>query len=102
VTAARLAPRARREMVAAARWIARDNPHAARVFRNAVADAAQRIGQYPLIGRARPELLREAFRFLTLSGFPYLLIYNSERSPAEIIAIIHGARNLPPLLRSLD
>ena len=101
MTIARLAPRARREMVTAARWIARDRPTAAIAFRNAVAEAAERIGRHPQIGVTRPLLVRQAFRFLTLANFPYLIIYNSERDPPEIVAIIHGARNLPPLLRDL-
>ena len=89
-------------MISAARWIAKDNQFAATAFRNAVADAAERIGHHPMIGTARPHLLRDVFRFLVLSGFPYLIVYNAERDPPEIVAIIHGARNLPPLLRNLD
>jgi toxin ParE1/3/4 len=88
-------------MVAAARWIAKDNPVAAQAFRDAVAAAAERIGRYPHIGVTRPELLLPAFRFLTLSAFRYLIIYNAERDPPEIVAIVHTARNLPPLLREL-
>jgi toxin ParE1/3/4 len=99
---ATLAPRARREMVAAARWIAKDNPYAATAFRNAVADTAERVGRHPLIGVARPHLLQECYRVLTFSGFPYLIVYNAERKPPEIVAIIHAVRNLPPLLRNLE
>lgn len=99
---ARLGPRARRDLIAAIRWIGRDNPGAARAFRDAVADAAERIGKYPHSGRTRPVHLREAFRFLTLTSFRYLIVYNAERDPPEIIAIIHTSRNLPPLLRDLE
>jgi toxin ParE1/3/4 len=88
-------------MVAAIRWIAKDNPVAAMSFRDAIAEAAERIGRYPLVGVIRPHLLREAFRFLVLTGFPYMLVYNAERVPPEIVAIIHGARDLPRLLRDL-
>ena len=102
MTAARLAPRARRELVAAARWIANGNPNAARALRDAVAQAAERIGEHPQIGVVRAHLLRPVFRFLILSGFPYLTVYNAERIPPEIVAIVHSARNLPPLLRNLD
>ncbi|HWB47945.1 MAG TPA: type II toxin-antitoxin system RelE/ParE family toxin [Stellaceae bacterium] len=102
MTAALLAPRARRELVAAVRLIANDNPRAAQALRDAVAQAARHIGDHPHIGVVRSHLLRPAYRFLVLSGFPYLIIYNAERSPPEIVAIVHGARNLPPLLRDLD
>lgn len=102
MTAARLSPRARRELLDAVDRIAADNPGAADALIDAVEAAARRIGDHPLIGAARPNLLRPAFRFLPLAGFPYLVIYNAERNPPEIAAIIHGARNLPPLLRNLD
>jgi toxin ParE1/3/4 len=71
-------------------------------FRDAVETAARRIGEHPQIGTVRRHLLRPAFRFLTLTAFPYLIVYNSERDPPEIVAVIHGARDLPPLLRDLD
>jgi toxin ParE1/3/4 len=86
----------------AADRIADDNPRAAEALIDGVEAAAARIGGHPQIGVVRPHLLRPAFRFLTLSSFPYLIIYNAERDPPEIVAIIHGARNLPPLLRDLD
>jgi toxin ParE1/3/4 len=101
VTAASLSPRARRELLAPADWIEKDNPMAAEALIDAVEAAAERIGNHPLIGVIRPYLLREAFRFLALTSFPYLIVYNAERDPPEIVAIIHGSRNLPPLLRDL-
>ena len=75
---------------------------AAEALVDAVEAAAERIGDHPHIGTTRPHLLRPTFRFLTLSGFPYLIIYNAERDPPEIVTIIHGARNLPPLLWNLE
>ena len=101
MSAAILAPRARREMLDAARWIAKDNPIAATAFRDAVGAAAQRIGARPQIGAGRPHLLAEPFRFWRVAGFPYVLVYNAERDPPEIVAIIHTARDLPPLLRDV-
>jgi len=100
--AASLAPRARRELFEAASRIDEDNPMAAEALIDAVEAAAERIGNHPRIGVVRPNLLRHPFRFLTLSGFPYLIIYNAERNPPQIVAIVHGARNLPPLLRNLE
>ncbi|MGO8916936.1 MAG: type II toxin-antitoxin system RelE/ParE family toxin [Stellaceae bacterium] len=98
---AALAPRARRDLLAAVRWIAADNPAAARALRDAVAKAAQRIGEHPHIGSARPELANAPYRFMPLTGFPYILVYNANRSPPLIIRILHGARDLPDILRDL-
>jgi toxin ParE1/3/4 len=53
---ATLAPQARRDLLAAARWIAKDNPAAAIALRDAVVAAAIRIGKHPRIGAVRSEL----------------------------------------------
>lgn len=102
MTSAVLAPAARRDLLAAIRWIAQDNPAAARALRDAVAHAAHRIGAHPLAGAQRPELADPPYRFVSLTGFPYILVYNSERRPPLIVRILHGARDLPALLGDLS
>jgi len=94
-----LAPRARRDLLAAMRWIARDNPTAARALRDAIVQAAERIGAHRHIGVQRPDLAGEPYRFLALTGFPYVIVYNADRTPPLILRILHGARDLPELLR---
>jgi toxin ParE1/3/4 len=101
LTSATFGPRARREFTGAADWIARDNPRAAQSFRDAIARAAELIGNRPQMGSKRPRLLNEPFRFWPVAGFSYLIVYNSERVPPEIIAIIHTSRDLPRVLRDL-
>jgi len=98
---AALAPRARRDLLAAVRWIAADNPAAARALRDAVAKAAQRIGDHPHSGSTRPELADAPYRPMLLTGFPYILVYNADRNPPLIVRILHGARDLPDVLRDL-
>ena len=36
----------------------------------------------------------EAYRFLSLPGFPYVIVYNAERDPPLIVAVLHTARDL--------
>ena len=96
-----LAPRARRDLLEAARWIAKDNPSAALGLRNAVAAAARTIGEHPRIGVLRPDLAGEPVRFLALTGYPYVMIYDAEPAPPLILRILHGARDLPDVLRDL-
>jgi toxin ParE1/3/4 len=98
---ATLAPRARREAGAAARWIADDNPATAQAFRDAILRAAERIGEHPFIGVERPDLAGPPYRFFPLAGFPYLVVYNAERTPPLIVRIVHGARDLNKVLRDL-
>jgi toxin ParE1/3/4 len=96
-----LAPAARRDLLAAVRWIAKDNPAAARALRDGVVRAAERIGEHVHIGALRPELAGEPYRFAVVTGFPYVIVYNAERSPPLIVRILHGARDLPEILRGL-
>jgi toxin ParE1/3/4 len=101
MTPAELAPRARAEIRDATRWIAQENPEAARGFTAAVAAAAELIGRNPLVGHRRLDLAPAPFRFLALRGYPYLLVYNERRRPPLIDRIVHGARDLPEILKDL-
>ncbi len=97
--AAVLSPRARRDLLAAAAWIGEDNPTAARALMDAIATAAERIGEHPLSGRLRPDIADESYRFAALTGFPYVIVYNADRRPPLILRILHGARDLPEAMR---
>ena len=101
MTAAVLAPAARRDLLAAVRWISKDNPAAARGLRDGVVRAAKLIGEHVHIGALRPELAGEPYRFVALTGFPYVIVYNAARQPPLIVRILHGARDLPEILRGL-
>ncbi len=95
------APAARRDLRDAASWIAKDNPAAARAFRESVTASAIRIGRHPGVGSARPELADERIRFLVLPGFPYLLVYASDTTPPRVLRVLHGARDIPAVLAGL-
>lgn len=85
----------------AVRWISRNNPQAARGLRDAVASAARLIGDYPAVGVVRSELADLPYRFLFLTGYSYVLVYDAERRPPLILRLLHGARDLPELLDDL-
>jgi toxin ParE1/3/4 len=97
------APQAARDLEEAADWIA-DGPGgvaaARRLLGGAVKDAA-RLARRPLHGHRRLDILPDPFRFWSVKGFPYLLIYNAERRPAQVLRVLHMARDLPPLLADL-
>jgi toxin ParE1/3/4 len=98
---ARLAPAARQDLVEASRWIAKDNPAAADALRAGVAKAALILGEHPYIGGLRPAVADIPFRFLPLTGFPYLIVYDSDARPPLIVRVLHDARDLPAVLRDL-
>jgi toxin ParE1/3/4 len=101
MTDARLAPSARRDLLEASRWIAKDNPAAAAALREGVAKVAQTIGEHPHVGNLRPAVANAPYRFLGLTGFPYLVVYNPDRRPPLIVRVLHTARDLPEVLRDL-
>jgi len=99
--AAILSAQARRDLAEAAAFIASDNPAAASRLRGPVVAAAPRIGAYPLIGVVRPPLAPEEMRFLVASDFPYVIVYRATATPARMLRVLHGARDLQGLLRDL-
>ena len=99
--AAVLSPRARRDLLEAAHWIAKDNPKAAAGLRDAVVAAARRIGEHPEIGVLRPELADDPVRFVMLTGYPYIVVYDADGTPPLILRVLHGARDLPEVLCDL-
>lgn len=77
-------------------YIALDNPVAAEgVYRGIVA-AAQNLSQFPALGRPgrHPET-----RELSVSGLPYLIVYEVSAEAVTILAVFHTARNLAQALR---
>ncbi|CAO3442319.1 type II toxin-antitoxin system RelE/ParE family toxin [Azospirillum largimobile] len=101
MTTALLSPAARRDLLSAIRWISQDNPGAARALRDTIARTAQRIGTHPQVGVPRPDLAAPPYRFVSLTGFPYIVVYNAERHPPLIVRILHCARDLPVVLGDL-
>jgi toxin ParE1/3/4 len=101
VTPAELSSRAQQDLLAATRWIEEDNPRAAEALLEGVRGAARLIGRHPDIGRLRPEITAKDYRFLPLTGFPYVLVYDPRLTPPLIARILHGARDLPAALRDL-
>lgn len=86
-------------MADAARWISGDSPSAARRFRVAVTDFARLLGEHPRVGTSCPELADEPLRFALVASFPYVVLYDPTAEPPLILRVLHGARDLPEVLR---
>jgi toxin ParE1/3/4 len=95
-----LAPQAIRDVEDAAEWLAdgRGGLPLARRFASAVVEVTDRIARRPLLGHRRPELLPDPFRFHAVTGFPYLLVYNAERSMPNVLRVLLMSRDLGLLL----
>ena len=99
VTRAVLSPAAERDILEIIEWIAAENPIAARGFRVAVDRLATAIGVHPRIGAMKPHLASPPIRLLRIRGFPHVVVFTPERSPPLIVRVLHGARDLPEVLR---
>jgi toxin ParE1/3/4 len=74
---------------------------AAQRLRDAVELAARLIGERPLLGRHEPALTDARYRFWSVAGFPYLIVYRPDLSPPSIVRFVHTARDLPKALAGL-
>ncbi len=73
-------------------YIARDNPAAAGKTIQHILDAAERLVDYPSMGRTgRIEGTRE----LVIARTPFIVAYRVRRQDLQILAVIHASRKWP-------
>jgi len=75
-------------------FIAQDNPEAADRFIRAVVSRFPMLASMPKAGRQREELSAR------LRSFPvgnYVIFYRPMENGIEIVRVLHGARDFPPL-----
>ena len=80
------------DLEAIAEFIAQNSPHYAAVFVMDVLQAAERLTQFPQIGRIVPEISDPVIRELILGH--YRLIYRLRADLAEILTVHHSAKLL--------
>ncbi|MCK5612716.1 type II toxin-antitoxin system RelE/ParE family toxin [Candidatus Pacearchaeota archaeon] len=73
-------------------YIAKDNAFYAIRFIDRLTMAAERIPEFPLKGRQVPETDDENIREMIFQG--YRIIYRIQSENAEILAVVHGSRDL--------
>jgi plasmid stabilization system protein ParE len=63
--------------------------------------AGERLAKHPLLGRRRPDLLPEPYRFWSIPRWRLLLVYDPTTNPATILRVLNTAQDLPPLFADL-
>ncbi len=92
-------PQAADDLVEIWTFIAGDNPQAADRVEAAIFQACDLLADSPLAGRIRADLTSLPVRFWVVYPYSnYLIVYDPERKPLQVIRILHGARDLPALL----
>jgi plasmid stabilization system protein ParE len=74
---------------------------AAEQLLTAVLAAGERLAERPLLGRRRPNLLPEPYRFWSIPRWRLLLVYDPTTKPATILRVLNTAQDLLPLLADL-
>ena len=75
-------------------YIAQDDVQAADKVIKVIISKFSRLAATPLLGRKRPEL---AAGLRSLPIFRYVIFYIPMEDGIQIVRILHGARDLPPL-----
>ena len=88
---------AERDLVEIGNFIARDNPAIATRFIERIEGHCQTLASHPLMGRARDELLPG---LRSLPSGRYVIFYRALDDGAEIVRVLHGARDLRRALQS--
>jgi plasmid stabilization system protein ParE len=65
--------------------------------------ACQRLAKHPLMGTKRQGITPLAVRFWTLPKFPnYVIVYRPDTTPPQVVAVLHGRRDLKKVLKGLS
>jgi len=95
-----LTPLAKADLFEVWSYIAEDSVDAANRVEQAIYDACQFVAEGPLRGHTRTDLTSRILRFWTLERYPnYTIVYRPETAPLEVVAILHGKRNLVRILK---
>ena len=96
-----LTPEAQRDIDAIAEYIAIEATvdQAMRVLME-LRDAFRKLGDMPGMGHYREDLLDKRYKFWSVHS--YVVVYRWESTPIQIIAVLHGARDLDAVLSRRD
>lgn len=77
-------------------FIAADNPVAADRIVDELFAAFERLAEWPGIGHTRSDLTQRDVRFWPVRS--YLVVYREKPLPLQIVAILHGAQDIPSII----
>jgi len=81
-------------------YIANDSEIAADRVEQAIYDACAFVAEAPMRGHFRPDLTTRSLRFWTLTRYPnYTVVYRPETVPLQVVAVLHGKRNIRRILK---
>ncbi len=91
-----LSPRALKHLQSIWDFIAADNREAADRIVEELFAAFEYLAEWPGSGHTRRDLKERNVRFWPVRS--YLVVYREEPIPLRIVAILHGARDIPSII----
>ncbi len=80
-------------------YIAADSMDSADRVLKGLSDAFELLAQSPKIGHTRSDLTSSPILFWPEGD--YLIVYRPKKNGIDVVAVVHGSRNVPHLLRNL-
>jgi plasmid stabilization system protein ParE len=97
-----LTPLAKADIFSIWSHIADNSESAAGRVEQAIYDACAFVAAEPMRGHPRRYFTNRPLRFWTLTRFPnYTVVYWPGTVPLHIVAVLHGKRNIPSILKQL-
>ena len=82
-------------------YLAEDNEAAADPVEQSIYDACKFVAESPFLGHSCQDLTQRALRFWTLTRYPnYTIVYRPETAPVQVVAVLHGKRNIKRVLKN--
>jgi plasmid stabilization system protein ParE len=80
--------------------IADENRDAAERVEVEIVATCNRLAKHPRMGIKRQDITTLPVRFWTITKFPnYVIVYRPETVPLQVVAILHGKRDLKEVLK---
>ena len=93
----RLSPRAKVHLDEIRSWyLEKQTPSGARTVARELREAFRLLGRNPDIGHRREDLTDKTLRFWPVRS--YLIVYRPATRPLQIVAVLHGARDVANIL----
>jgi plasmid stabilization system protein ParE len=99
----RFTPRALDDLDEIWTYIAADCIDAANRVESRILEACEGVARHPQLGSKRREITPLPIRFWVVTRYPnFIVVYRPETKPLQIIAVLHGKRDIKRLMEERD
>ena len=81
-------------------FVALDNVNAADRLEDEFFNAFEKLARQPGMGHTRPDITERDVRFWPSGS--YLIVYRARSTALQILAVLHGSRDVPEIIRKRE